>query len=303
MKYIKTIINSGAKKQNIADGHVGASTPRSRKTNRRFKPDSQWYVGAFYLANGGLALLSVLVLRIDIYLRFLVLALVGVVLVNLVFAARTRNRLYLFPALNYLLVAVLIWNHVWASTGVWERLRLPLAAAYAANLVVVLALGLKRKLKWRREEVLELAAAPVEGNADGFTGRPFPAGRVDASAEEIAAFSRFLFRHLIAVPYPESERLLLVIPRRPLDHLLKLSRRRDRDTWVAFAADGRLTVNIVRDDYLHYRDEYTFDLLCRSLARLLLEFLELHRNGRGREIIARLDALRLFPFTGALVGF
>jgi hypothetical protein len=273
------------------------------KAIRRFKPDSKWYVGAFYIANGGLVLLSTLVLQVQIYLQFLVVAIAGVVLVNLVFAARTRNWAYFSPALNYLLVAAMIWSRAWAGPGVGERLHAPLAACFAANLAMLLALGLKRKLKWRREEVLELAAQPVDGNADGFTGRPFPAGRADGSVEEIAAFSRFLFRHLVAVPYLEKERLLLVIPRCPLDHVLKLRRRCDRDTWVAFAADGEVTVSIVRSDYLHYADEYTFDLLCCSLGRLLVEFLELHRSGRGREIIERLDALRLPPFTGALVGF
>lgn len=303
MKYIKTIINWSGKKQVAGGNRDAAGATPGWRANRRFKPDSHWYVGAFYLANGGLALVSVLVLRVDIYLRLLLLALVGVVLVNLVFAARTRNWSYLFPAVNYLLVAALIWNHVWASITVWKSLRLPLAAAYAANLVVVLILGLRRKLKWRREEVLELAAAPVEGNADGFTGRPFPAGRAEGGMEEFAAFSRFLFRHLVAIPRLEKGRLLLVIPRRPLDYLLGLRRRCDRDSWVAFAADGAVTVSIVRSDYLHYVDEVSFDLLCRSLGRLFVDFLTLHRSGRGHEIIAKLDALRLPPFTGALVGF
>lgn len=273
------------------------------KAIRRFKPDSKWYVGAFYIVNGGLVLLSTLVLQVQLYLQFLVVALLAVVLVNLVFAARTRNWAYLFPALNYLLISIMIWSQDWAGSGVGERLHWPLAACFVANLAVLLALGLKRKLKWRREEVLELAARPVDGNADGFTGRPFPAGHVDSSTEELAAFSSFLFRHLVAVPYLEKERLLLVISRRPLDQVLKLRRDWDRDTWVAFDAAGDVTVSIVRSDYLHYTDEYTFDLLCASLGRLFIEFLDLHRNGRGREIIVRLDALHLPPFTGALVGF
>lgn len=273
------------------------------KAIRRFKPDSKWYVGAFYIANGGLVLLSTLVLQVRLYLQFLVVALAGVVLVNLVFTARTRNWAYLFPALNYLLVAAMIWSSAWAGPGIGELLHVPLAACFAANLVVLLALGLKRKLKWRREEVLELAAKPVAGNADGFTSRPFAAGKVDCSAKELAAFSRFLFRFLVAVPYLEKGRLVLVLARRPLDHVLKLRRDWDRDTWVAFDAAGDVTVSIVRSDYLHYTDEYTFDLLCASLGRLFIEFLDLHRNGRGREIIVRLDALHLPPFTGVLVGF
>lgn len=273
------------------------------KAGRRFKPDSKWYVGAFYIANGGLVLLSVLVLHVGFYLKFLVLALAGVVLVNLVFAARTRNWAYLFPALNYLLVAAMIWSRAWAGSGVGERLHVPLATCFAANLAVLLALGLKRKLKWRREEALELAAQPVDGNADGFTGRPFLAGKIDCSAEELAAFARFLFKRLVAIPYWRQGRLVLVLPKRPLDYVLKLRRGCDHDSWVAFDAAGNITVSIVRNDYLHYTDEYTFDLLCRSLGQLFAEFLELHRSSRDQEIVIRLDALRLPSFTGALVGF
>lgn len=275
------------------------------KAGRRFKADSKLHVGFFYSLNGGLVLLSVLVLRVDVYLRFLVLSLAGVVLVNLVFAARTRNWAYLSPALNYMLVAVMIWSRDLAGpNGVGEQLHLPLAVCFAANLAGLLTLGLKRKLKWRREEVLELAARSVDGMDDGFTGRPFPAGRTDATAEELIAFSRFLFRHLVAVPYRRQGQLVLVLARRPLDHIL-MPRRQDwnRDTWVAFDAAGNITVSIVRNDYLNYTDEYTFDLLCHSLGRLFSEFLDLHRNGRGREMVNRLDALHLPSFTGALVGF
>lgn len=273
------------------------------KACRRFKPDSKWYVGAFYIVNGGLVLLSTLVLQVRLYLQFLVVALLAVVLINLVFAARTRNWAYLFPALNYLLVAAMIWSRAWAGPGVGERLHVPLAVCCAANLAVLLTLGLKRKLKWRREEALELAAQPVDGNANGLTGRPFLAGRIDCSAEELAAFARFLFKRLVAIPYWRQGRLVLVLPRRPLDHVLNLRRACDRDTWVAFDAAGDVTVSIVRNDYLCYTDEYTFDLLCASLGMLFIEFFDLHRSSRDREIVIRLDALRLPPFTGALVGF
>ncbi len=273
------------------------------KASRRFKADSKLHVGVFYSLNGLLVLLSTLVLRVDFYLRFLVLALALVVLVNLVFAARTWNWAYLFPALNYLLVAVMIWSSAWAGPGVYEKLHLPLVACFAANLAVLAAVGMKRKLKWRREEMLELAAQPVIEKTDGFTARPFTAGRVDCSDGELAAFARFLFKHLLAVPYWRQGQLVLVLARRPMDHVLKLRQDGDRDTWVVFDAAGNVTVSIVRSDYLHYTDEYAFDLLCASLGRLFGEFLDLHRSGRKREIISRLDALRLPPFTGALVGF
>jgi hypothetical protein len=88
-----------------------------------------------------------------------------------------------------------------------------------------------------------------------------------------------------------------------MDHVLKLRRDWDRDTRVVFGDAGDVSVSIVRSDYLHFMDEYTFDLLCASLGRLFSEFLDLQREGRGGEIIARLDALRLPPFSGALVGF
>ncbi len=272
-------------------------------TKRKFKADSKLHVGVFYFANGALLLLSALVLRTDLYLRFLVVALAGVVLVNLLFAIRTRNWFYSLPALNYLLVAVMIWSRVWAGPVFAEKMRLFLAAAYVINLVLLVMAGMKRKLKWRREEALELAAQPLAETAGGFTPRPFVVGRIDCNAEELAAFSRFLFRHLVAIPYLDKEKLVLVLAKRPIDHLLKLRRNWDRDSWVSFDAAGNITVSIVQSDYLHYANGYTFDLLCASAGQLFSDYFDLQRCGRGREIIDRFDALRLPPFTGALVGF
>ena len=71
---------------------------------------------------------------------------------------------------------------------------------YALMLVVVY-LTVNRKLRWRGEEVFELAALPVEDIGDSFTARPRPAGQVPVSKTEMIRFVDFMTRNLIAFAF------------------------------------------------------------------------------------------------------
>ena len=49
-----------------------------------------------------------------------------------------------------------------------------------------------RKVKWRKREILELAAFPVNENTNGFSERPKPVGKKDFKHNEILEFAHFL---------------------------------------------------------------------------------------------------------------
>ncbi len=68
-----------------------------------------------------------------------------------------------------------------------------------------------RKLRWRGEEIFELAALPVEDIGDSFTARPRPAGQVPVSKTEMIRFVDFISRNLIAFPFKEENRVVFVL--------------------------------------------------------------------------------------------
>lgn len=213
---------------------------------------------------------------------------------------RTRSAGYLAAAGYqislglYLLTLPPDWRSASAST----LNRLFLVALIALGIVVVYYTVTKR-LKWRGREVFELAAAPVEDVGNGYTARPLHKGKVQYTRYELLAFSEFLRRRLIALPYREGDRILLVLVKMGEEFRYLLGRRDQilDDTWVAFDFEGNVSVNISQRDYLEFREALSFDQLCESLGELFIEFLETFKRGEAVRIIARMDALGLSPFS------
>jgi hypothetical protein len=158
-------------------------------------------------------------------------------------------------------------------------------------------LALNRKLRWRGEEVFELAAMPVEDIGDSFSARPRPAGKVPVSKTEMIRFVEFMTKNLIAFAFREENRVVFVLtlPGNDLPYLLGIKKDYLQDTWVAIDYEGNITVNITEEDYLLFKMDLDFDQLCQSLGDLFADFLELSKQGQDSRIIDRMNALRLFP--------
>jgi hypothetical protein len=149
----------------------------------------------------------------------------------------------------------------------------------------------KKKLKSYYKNILELAARPVDGTENGFTSRPYPFGSAVYSQHEIIQFGKFCSRNLIAMPYSEGDKLILVLA---IDKLKDIAWKRDNYsdlTYISFDKDGKVEVNISQNDYGKYKDELTFDHLCSSLGNLFIEFLNLFRDNKSGEILKRLNSV------------
>jgi len=213
---------------------------------------------------------------------------------------RTRNAGFLILGL-YLLFAGLVC--ISAPPAIEDRREAGLIPVF---IVVMYALGLavaylafNRKLKWRGQEVFELAAMPIEDTGNSFTARPRPAGKMPISKTEMIRFVDFMTSKLIAFAFREQNRVVFVLalPGNDTRYLLGLTKDYLKDTWVAIGFDGNVSVNISEKDYLLFKQDFAFDQLCQSLGNVIIEFLDLSKRGRPDQIIDRMDALRLHPFS------
>jgi hypothetical protein len=166
------------------------------------------------------------------------------------------------------------------------------------SLMVVAYLTFNRKLRWRGQEIFELAALPIEDTGDSFSARPRPTGQVPISKTEMIRFVDFMTKNLLAFAFREDNRVIFVLalPGKETSYLLGLKKDYLEDTWVAIDFDGNISVNITEEDYLLFKMDLDFDQLCQSLGNLISEFLELSKNGQESQIIDKMNALRLNPF-------
>ncbi|MBE0676738.1 MAG: hypothetical protein IH591_18930 [Bacteroidales bacterium] len=155
-----------------------------------------------------------------------------------------------------------------------------------------------RKLRWRGQEILELAAMPIEDTGNNYTPRPRPAGKIEVSKTEMVRFVNFVTSSLIAFAFREENRFVFVLPLpgNQTGYLLGTKKDYLNDSWVAIDFDGNVSVNITEKDYLLFKQDLNFDQVCESLGNLFIEFLELSKAGQESRIIDKMNALRLNPF-------
>jgi hypothetical protein len=152
-----------------------------------------------------------------------------------------------------------------------------------------------RKAKWKGREVFELASLPIDTSLNGFTERPRPSGSTEYTMNQLKGFAEFLRRNLIAMPFAEETKIVLVPVRMgdEFNFIFHSAKFRQTRTWIAFDFQGNVTVNISKKDYLYYREELTFDQLCENLGKLFIDFMEYYKNGEAARIIYRLDELKV----------
>ena len=200
---------------------------------------------------------------------------------------KTKNWGHLIPLLFYVFIVLIFLPVLDLNEGTKIVLAVCAMLLFIGEIIILSS----KRINWRYREILELAASPVDESADGFTPRAFPAGQARYTKEEIIGFSKFMIKHVIAYPFVENSRVVLVVPENMFLYMLLLKRGYHKDTHVCFDFEGNVSVTIAKKDYQKFKEEFTFDQLCASLGELFIEFLELYKNGKSREIITKLNAI------------
>lgn len=200
-------------------------------------------------------------------------------IIHLTVLLRTRNWIYLIPFGMYS-----FWFLTFFPPLAQHPWHLIFSIISALFLFAFIGLLFSRRLEWRYKEILQRAARPVSGTADGFTPRPFPTGSAEFTRQDVLGLAAYLKKNVISFPFMEKDRVVLVIPEYMWTYMLYLKRNYDSGTYVAFSDTGQVTVRIAKSDYGKYREELTFDELCASLGDLFKQFMAWYREGNREKI-------------------
>jgi len=240
-------------------------------------------------------LISFLIGGVRLMFGFIALMEFLVMLMQILMYFRTKNTGFIWMALAFLLITVFAGQIAIIGLDNPKTEYLPFIISVIIACVIIIYLFSTKKLKWRTREILELAAMPVAETKNGFSERPLPIGKISGTSFEIRSFAEFLRKNLIVIPYFEKEKVIFSLPG-TYGKLVGLTRGYDNDSWVSIDDEGNVSTLITKNDYLKYKDVFSFDQLCASLGNLFVEFFELYKNGDGVRIIDRFNALRLNPF-------
>jgi len=218
---------------------------------------------------------------------------------TLVACIRTSNPYFLVVAFFQLFCALWLLTNPKGYFYFGNTIFSIFTVAFIISALGVVYVLLGKKVKWRGREVLELAAKNVPQAGESFTERPKPVAQIAYDDQEVLEFTSFLSKNLIALPYFEENRvmLVLILAGEEYRYLYFKNRNLQDSTWVAFDADRNVSVNISKESYLQYKDDLSFDSLCQSLGDLFIRFFEEYKKGREVRVIDTLNDLKVNIFT------
>jgi hypothetical protein len=269
------------------------------KRVNKVKVKNHSWIGLIFIGNGVLAGISIIYNLLNLYLYLLVGIMFTIVLINLIFSFRTTNKFYLVTALHYSVCLGLFLSAIFQERTHSK----PIYLVFFFTMFFLLIVGLSRKLKWRKREILEMAAHPVNDITNGFTNRPYPVGSAEYTPDELKRFATFILKKLIAIPYEEENRVIFVISSHYINHILNLKNDCLDETSVTFDFKGNISTHITKKDYVEFKEQLSFDQLCHSLGRLFIEFLDLYKKEEQERIIDRMNEYKFNPFFGGIIGF
>ncbi len=262
---------------------------------RKLRPPEMSIEIIIGLGLGPVLLLLFVLSGVKVMFGFIAIVELIVMIIQLNLFFRSKNIAFLWMAFAFFIITVFAIDLAFFGLDK-NKAEFPILAVgviFAA--VIIIYILANKKVKWRTREILELSAMPVSDVENGFTERPSPSGTIEATNLEIEAFTDFIRRNLIAIPYVDKTNVVYSFTSNYWKKIGLKSGYED-ESWVSIDRNGSVNVFISKSDYLKFNDNFSFDQLCNSMGNLFIEFFEMFKRGEGVLIISRLNNLRLNPF-------
>jgi len=260
-------------------------------------------IGLYYpiviLSSYIFALLEVMVRRyldrngIDVmYFPFITYLLVGLFFITMGIIQWSKYRLWIYPVLG-VMVGVLCFQAPALYLNTLPFLKLTyLITFFITGLFVIInwkALYGQERFEINSRRLFKLASELITDTGDGFTERPFSAGKVEFTKEDLQGFVRFLNGKYVAKPFYLEDRVYLSFSMNK--SLVQLYNPKEV-SHVILDFNGNISVVISEQDYRQYVARFNFDQLCDSMSMVFKRFLEYYRQGLENRIITELKTAR-----------
>jgi hypothetical protein len=138
------------------------------------------------------------------------------------------------------------------------------------------------KYESNARRLFKLASESLVDVSNGFTDRPYLAGKSSISNDELKGFARYLKSKKIAMPHFSEQGLYLMFS---MGRSVLTNPDPQKVSYVLFSKSGNMTVHVSEFDYKQYHEKITFDQLCNSLGDVYKRFEKYWANGNERRIL------------------
>lgn len=187
-----------------------------------------------------------------------------------------------------ILIPMIVLNTTTALAFFLEREKGMIAPMVGMLFICTIAFYTNFRHVYLKRRFLELAARPVDETQNGFTNRPYPAGKIGCSKGELHGFANLLKKLSISVPVYKDAGISFTLPEDWYRRLYNTFGDYTDDTRINIQYNGDVSVHITENDYKKYKDTLTFDQLCSSMGQKFIDLLELFKDGEEQLIIRKI---------------
>lgn len=203
-----------------------------------------------------------------------------------------RYRNWVYPALGFL-IGITTSQVSFIYTGYSEIFRFIYFLSFIVLLLFIVinwnSLYSHERFEINSRRLFRLAAERIFEAGNGFTERPYSAGQVKLTRDELLGFARFLHGKYIARPFYFEKSVSMTFS---MNRSLMVTKDPGDVSYVTFDYDGSVKVIISEKDYRDYKEKLSFDQLCYSMGQVFIRFLDYYRNGFESRIVIELKSAR-----------
>jgi len=203
-----------------------------------------------------------------------------------------RYRNWIYPVLGLLMGIATIQT----SYGVPNHSEI-LKFTYFLNLIVIIlfvvinwpSLYGQERFEINSRRLFRLAAERIYETSNGYTERPFSAGKIQSNKDELLGFARILHGYYVIRPFYYEKYISLAFS---MNTSLLVIHEASEVSQIQLYYDGTIIVKISGRDYKDYKEKLSFDQLCDSMAKVFVRFLDYYQKGFESRIITELKSAK-----------
>lgn len=202
-----------------------------------------------------------------------------------------RYREWIYPAINFLMgLSTLQCIQAFTPT-IFTPLSLVVNLAILIPLVIIKWSDLysHERLETNARRIFKLASELIVETSNGYTSRPYTAGKAVYTREELLGFSRILQSRYVALSLHRENGTYFIFS---LNISPLAVKEPEQSSYCLFDKDGNVIVHITAKDYRQYRQNLNFDQLCDSTGKIFIRFLEYYKEGFEARITEELKSVR-----------
>jgi len=223
---------------------------------------------------------------------FLTYCFVGLFFIGMGIYQWYRYRLWIYPVAGIILGILCLQAPALYGTG-----KLIFKATYFITFLILILFVIinwsafygQERFEINSRRLFRLAAELIRDTCGGFTERPYSAGKLIFTREEISGFARFINGKYVAKSIHLGDNIYFAFSMNR--SLVNLEDPREV-SHVVIDRIGNISVKVSEKDYRNYINRFSFDQVCSSVAAIFERFLEYYKQGLENRIITELKAAR-----------